>query len=88
MTERKKDGTYPYRPANGTEGDFFMERFCYRCKRDEKFQKTMDAEDGCTIIAASMMFEPKESGYPKEWIADDACGLENPRCTALEKIEG
>jgi len=85
MSKQKPDGTYPYRPSNGSEGDFFMDKFCYRCKHDAVFQRTQDGDDGCQIILASMTFDTEEEGYPKEWISDDAVGLINPRCTAFER---
>lgn len=78
--------TRPYQPSNGTEGEAFMERFCYRCKRDLEFQLDQNAE-GCPIIVASMAFDPGEDGYPPEWIQDTGDGLSNPRCTAFVPIE-
>lgn len=79
---------YPYRPSNGTEGEIFMERFCYRCKRDAAFQENQDGEYGCPIILATMTHNVDEPGYPPEWISDDDCGLVNPRCTQFEPMEG
>ena len=76
---------YPYRPPNGTTGEIFMEAFCYRCKRDEEFQKKRDG-GGCPIIITTMLYDADDKHYPPEWISDDACGLVNPRCTAFEPI--
>jgi hypothetical protein len=28
----------PYRPSNGTEGEYFQEEYCYRCKHDDPDQ--------------------------------------------------
>ena len=64
-----------YRPANGTEGDFFMEDWCYRCTKDS------DA-NLCPIIGRTMAYGINEAGYPTEWIMDD--DGDNPRCTAFE----
>lgn len=88
MAIQKPDGTYPYRPSNGTEGEMFMERFCYRCKRDAEFQKTGHGEEGCTIVLKTLFLDVDEIGYPPEWISDDAVGLINPRCTAFEPTKG
>lgn len=88
MVKRRADGLYPYRPPNGLTGIVFMERFCFRCKRDEKFQRTQDGEDGCSIVLATMIHDVGDIEYPAEWISDDAVGLENPRCTAFEVIDG
>lgn len=88
MTKIKEDGTYPYQPANGTEGEMFMEQFCYRCKKDEAYWQSEGEDMGCPIIILTMTYNPEDAEYPHEWIADDACGLVNPRCTAFEKMEG
>lgn len=70
-----------YRPSNGSEGVDFMERFCFRCERDAKFQISQKAEDGCPIVAASFMYQLDDDGYPKEWRYGKD---ENPTCTAFE----
>jgi hypothetical protein len=62
----------PYRPANGTEGEFFMERFCYRCQHDAKYQRTNEPQDGCQILAATLAYNTDEAKYPKEWVYDKA----------------
>lgn len=58
-----------YRPANGTEGDIFMESFCDRC---------VNGAD-CEIQDATMAFDVDDPEYPAEWIEDD----DGPRCTAF-----
>jgi len=30
------EGPRPYRPANGTEGQIFMEQFCFQCLYESK----------------------------------------------------
>lgn len=87
MSKMKPDGTYPYRPPNGISGEFFMEKFCYRCKRDAPYQDSGNSEDGCEIIIRTMIFDVGNDEYPTEWISDDDCGLVNPRCTAFEPME-
>lgn len=78
----------PYRPANGTEGEYFMERFCYRCKRDAEFQRTQDGEDGCPIILASMTYDVNDPEYPKEWVTTEDYPLGGAgECTAFESID-
>jgi hypothetical protein len=67
----------PYRPSNGTEGEFFMAQFCYRCSKH-------DTEGGCPIQFATMSYEITDAEYPKEWIYD-ADGKET--CTAFESKE-
>ena len=71
----------PYRPSNGTEGEMFMERFCYQCVHDAEYQETM--ESGCKILANTMVFDVDDEEYSKEWVHDDKG---NPICTRFEKI--
>ena len=68
-----------YRPANGTEGMDFEERFCERCWRDRRYRATGDGS-GCSILSRVFTMDPREKGYPKEWVYD-ADGL--PTCTAF-----
>lgn len=43
-----------------------------------------EAGNGCTILAATMIFDTDDIGYPPEWIEDDVpCPRTNPRCTAF-----
>jgi len=63
-----------YRPANGTEGEIFIDRQCSQC------QKNMDGTKLCDIIADTMLFNVDEDEYPSEWVygADG-----QPCCTAF-----
>jgi hypothetical protein len=70
-----------YRPSNGDEGMWFMDRFCDRCRRDDAFQRGKG--DSCPIAAATMIYEEDDPQYPKEWIEDD----DGPRCTAYEPLD-
>ena len=69
MSERS---TKPYRPSNGTEGDFFIAAQCGNCTK----------QDGCRIVRETMRYHEDDIRYPKEWVSD-ADG-NNPRCTARE----
>ena len=73
--------TRPYRPPNGTSGEFFCAQFCYRC---QLFQKSGVSEDGCKIFFHTLIYDVDEDGYPEEWIQDD--DGKNERCTAFEPI--
>lgn len=65
--------TEPYRPANGTEGEWFMQQFCFQCAHD--------SEDGpCEILGWTFAVEVDHPKYPKEWIEEN----DTPRCTAFE----
>ena len=65
-----------YRPANGSEGDYFMSKWCDRCSKDDMENNVM-----CPIIGQTMAFDVDEPGYPKEWqYGEDG----KPLCTAFE----
>ncbi|WP_299378473.1 hypothetical protein [uncultured Kiloniella sp.] len=54
----------PYRPSNGTEGDFFIDAWCVNCYR-------FDEEDGpfnCPIYERMMCHQIGEEGYPQELV--------------------
>lgn len=68
-----------YRPANGTEGMAFMERWCDVCKRDEAFRN--GEGDSCPIVANTLVYDVGDSQYPTEWrYGEDG----RPQCTAFE----
>jgi hypothetical protein len=69
--------TEPYRPSNGSEGDWFMSRFCHRCVKDSESKP-------CRILGRTFALDVDDKGYPREWITDDAHG---PRCTAFADHE-
>jgi len=66
-----------FRPANSTEGEFFMEKFCFRCVHDD-----YENERYCQIIGGSMLHEVKDIFYPTELIYD-----ENGRATCTKFTE-
>jgi hypothetical protein len=68
----------PYRPSNGTEGEYFYEGWCAHCKRDRTYRERQ--EDGCEIFARSMAYSVGEKGYPVEWIWLGR----RPVCTAFD----
>lgn len=70
----------PYRPSNGSEGIYFMSRFCDRCQRDAAYRD--GTGDSCPIAAATMAFKITDPDYPTEWVQDDS----GPRCTAFAEV--
>jgi len=68
-----------YRPSNGTEGEIFQERFCYRCIHED-----LENEDYCEIVSLTMAYYTNHEKYPKEWVFDKD-GY--PTCTKFEKEE-
>ncbi len=61
-----------YRPSNGTEGEMFMERWCYHCVHEQT----------CGIILKTLLFDVEDLEYPGEW----QYGTNGqPKCTAFER---
>ncbi|MGU3475709.1 hypothetical protein [Methylobacterium sp. D48H] len=58
----KKHAGQPYRPSNGSEGEYFAAVWCSGCSRRHGF-----AGQGCMIFVASMAHGINEPGYPEEW---------------------
>lgn len=65
-----------YRPSNGTEGHYFREWYCDRCKHD--------VNSDCLIYARSLAYSEKDAEYPKEWVIN-ADG--QPTCTAFAALD-
>lgn len=72
----------PYRPSNGTEGDWFMSKFCSNCIYG-KYEHTGDINDNpCEIANRAWLFDLSDEGYPEEWIyGHDG----KPTCTTFKK---
>ena len=56
-------------PANGTEGMIFYAGWCESCWRDREYQETQ--ENGCPILAGTMLHDVDSEEYPKEWVHAD-----------------
>lgn len=63
----------PYMPSNGTEGECFQSRWCYRCANDNP-----DAGDLCEILGNALFGEQSV-----EWIYRNR----EPTCTAFIPFE-
>lgn len=72
----------PYRPSNGTEGMMFHEQFCLRCVHEEYLRTGEDDAKKCELLNNSMLFDPGDEAYPKEWTHDERG---RPTCTAFER---
>jgi hypothetical protein len=62
----------PYRPSNGSEGDWFMLIWCSKCVKDSEAKP-------CLILLRTLALGVNDKGYPSQWIEDD----DGPRCTAF-----
>lgn len=50
-----------YRPSNGSEGDWFEQKWCHDCK-----QIDIDPHGGCPIWNAALCLSTDDENYPKE----------------------
>lgn len=80
--------TERYRPSNGTEGEIFIETFCFRCQRDAAYQADPENAEGCPILANSFAYGINDPNYPVEWVRDvgsdvTMIGGNGARCTAF-----
>lgn len=62
-----------YRPSNGTEGMYFMDKFCDNC-----IHENPESGKSCDLIAMSMCYDINDTEYPKEWCYNDK---DEPTCT-------
>lgn len=67
-----------YRPANGTEGEWFESMFCRRCKHEDE-----DTERFCDIHTDALLFGVTDADYPHQWQRID----NKPICVAYEMKE-
>lgn len=65
----------PYRPSNGSEGDYFMAAWCAGCRRRG------GEANACRILVMSMGLGITDPEYPREW----AYGSDGqPECAAFQ----
>lgn len=78
----------PYRPCNGTEGDYFMGNWCANCERDYGMSRGLpleecDEDQVCDIIARTFGLHEDDPKYPTEWqFGKDG----QPCCTAFVEV--
>lgn len=71
-----------YCPSNGSEGMWFIEKYCMNCIH-EKFMHTQEDDDlKCEILTNTMVYDWKDPNYPSEWTYDEN---DKPCCTAFKK---
>lgn len=68
-----------YQPSNGTEGDYFMDEFCFNCVHDNYTDE--NPRGACPILMMTMAFNTKDDGYPNQWRYVDG----KPKCLAFNK---
>ena len=65
-----------YQPSNGSEGDWFTEKFCMKCIH---CNPDPTGKKQCDILCRSLGFNITDPQYPREWIYNDKG---KPTCTA------
>lgn len=68
-----------YMPSNGSEGDWFIEKHCMKCKNCNPDPL---GEKQCIILLNSLSFDITHEMYPREWIYDKD---NEPTCTSWDK---
>lgn len=72
----------PYRPSNGTEGEYFHAAACARCTKWEGATNPGDWPKGCMIHLRARNHAKDDPKYPKEWVyGPDG----QPTCTAFDE---
>lgn len=81
--QQHEDFGRTYCPSNGTEGEWFIDKYCSNCIH-EKWLHSPEDDDAkkCEILSNSMLYNYNEPGYPKEWIYDEKG---KPSCTCFKK---
>jgi hypothetical protein len=67
-----------YEPSNGTEGEIFMEKFCYQCKNELFIHTNNESHHKCDILNRALTYTRYEPDYPKEWVIENS----EPTCKA------
>lgn len=70
-----------YRPANGTEGEMFMSKWCACCERNRAYLE--DGEEPCDIILRSVAYDADNPEYPEELVGTF---LSDARCLAFVPV--
>jgi hypothetical protein len=68
-----------YVPSNGTEGMYFVEKFCMNCINCDP---NPEGEKQCDIFRRAFCCDYKDPRYPSEWTYDEKG---TPTCTAWVK---
>lgn len=55
----------PYRPSNGTEGMWFVDKYCMNCIN---CNPDPEGEKQCEILARAMGYSFDDEEYPKDWV--------------------
>jgi hypothetical protein len=66
-----------YRPSNGSEGDWFINKYCMNCTNQKP-----TGNYTCKILCDTLCYNTSEPEYPAEWIYDER---NEPKCTAFVK---
>jgi len=65
-----------YQPSNGSEGDWFTDKFCFQC---QECNPNPNGKKQCDILMRTLIHNVGDDEYPTEWIYDEN---DNPMCAA------
>lgn len=71
-----------YKPANGTEGEWFFNKFCYRCKNYVEDEESGSLDCKLNLIIAAEINNTTDDDYPDEWRYNEK---DKPVCTEFIK---
>lgn len=73
-----------YRPSNGSEGEFFKDKFCRRCQWFKWHNFGGMKYQTCPIELATTKYEEDSDKYPNQWTYDEDG---KPICTEFREVE-
>lgn len=68
-----------YQPSNGSEGEWFTEKYCMNCIHCDP---DPEGAKQCEILCKTFVFSPADEEYPNEWTYNDEG---KPVCTSWVK---
>jgi len=71
----------PYRPSNGTEGEYFEAQWCASCKKQPDMTDPHFDGEWCEISVLMHAFDIDAPEYPKELVYDHKG---KPKCKAYQ----
>ena len=68
-----------YQPSNGSEGDYFTDKYCMNCLHCDPDPK---GSKQCEILMRTLIYHVSDPEYPNEWCYDEN---DKPQCTSWQK---
>lgn len=68
-----------YIPSNGTEGEWFIDKYCMNCLHCDP---NPEGPKQCDILGRTLVYGVDDPEYPSEWCYDEN---DKPQCTNYQK---